>query len=296
LLTDKFEVLQQTYPIAVGKKGRDHSEVIIAIFQEMKKLFSGPFSVMYSTGNRFPAYIHSEVIAVMSDQLERWSNLKLGAGNHRYHRRFGYSCNMESVLQYVHACPSCVLMNKNISKEVIESDTVSAASIGLQKDKCLTCTNWFSHDNSPLLRYKPDPDFPKSRLINEKYIKAHKLSFDSLLEAIQYVHHGIVDMSLTKSKVVSYLRYYCFSNDTVDQIYDCANNCLVLKTVTSLHDNNEDPDNDYEKIIANKEKFPHLYEMYRLPEFMYHSYMNLDVFGEAPMHNLFPWYFEDNIH
>jgi hypothetical protein len=288
LLSDKYNVIKHTYPVGVGRKGRDHAEVITSIFQEMKNFSVGPFKVMYSTGNQFPVYVHSEIVAVMSDQLERRSNLNLGAGNHRYHRRFGYSCNMESVLDRIHACPNCTIMNKNITMDILESGNLSDEHItSIQQHNCTLCTNWFLNNNSDLLMYEPDADFPRSKLVNQKYVRSHQLTFQSLKNAIAYVHQGIENMYLSKNEAISYLRYHCFNNDTVDHIYECASNCMLLKQVSELHESNKDTDNDYEKIMSNKEKSPHLYEMYRLPEFMYQEYMFLDLFSEAPMHNLF---------
>jgi len=288
LLSDKYDVIKHTYPVGVGRKGRDHSEVITSIFREMKNLSIGTFKVMYSTGNRFPVYVHAEIVAVLSDQLERRSNLNLGAGNHRYHRRFGYSCNMESVLNRIHACPNCTIINKTISMDILDSGTVSDEHIiSMQQHNCTFCTNWFLDNNSDLLMYEPDVDFPKPKLSNGKYVRSHQLTFESLKNAIVYVHQGVENMYLSKNEALSYLRYYCFNNVTIDQIYDCASNCLLFKQVSELHASNNDSNNDYDKIMSNKQKNPSLYEMYRLPEFMYQEYMSLDLFSEAPMHNLF---------
>jgi hypothetical protein len=247
VLLDEFEVMQHTYPLAVGRKGCDHTEVMNLIFQEMKLLSSGPFSIMYSTGNKYPVYVHADIVAVMSDQLERRSNLKLGAGNHRYHCRFGYSCNMESVFPFIHACSNCSRLNKKLTLEFMEEIVLSDESIRQQRDKCTFCTNWFTCDDSNLLLYKPDDDFPKPRLINQQYIMAHKLTFDSLLNATKYVHNGIVGMYLSKSEAFSYLGSFCFNNKTIEQIYDCANNCLILNNVTTMHESNNNEDNAYEK-------------------------------------------------
>jgi hypothetical protein len=46
------DILQQAYPVAVGRKGLDHSEVISLFFKESTSLRSGVFKSMYSTGNQ----------------------------------------------------------------------------------------------------------------------------------------------------------------------------------------------------------------------------------------------------
>ena len=118
VLSTKNEVVQHTYPIAVGRKGLDHSEVFSSLFEELKKLFLGELTVMYCTSLRYPVYVHAEIVSILADQLERRANTKLGAGNHMFHRRWGFSCNMEAIRQYIHACPSCIERNNNEKRKI----------------------------------------------------------------------------------------------------------------------------------------------------------------------------------
>ena len=94
-------------------------------------------------------------------------------------------------------------------------------------------------------------------------------------------------MYLSKNEAFSYLRYYCLNNDTVERIYQRAYNCMILKKITLRSQSNDDPDNDLEKILSDKNKHPESYEMYDLPKYMDSDVIKFDVFGEAPMHCLF---------
>jgi hypothetical protein len=231
--------------------------------------------------------VHAEIVAVLADQLERRSNTKMGAGNHTSHRRWGYSCNMDSVYPYIHGCSNCTSTNQKLFQGLFSDDTIVDSMLIAANNVCTECSNWFLFEDSSLLLHKPDKDFPRSQLLNEQHIRPHKITFDVLDQAVKYVHDGILNKYLSKNEAISYLQHHCFNNDTVEQIYKCANNGFILNKVKVMHKKQEDHDNDYPKLLVDKAKHPHKYEIYQLPIFMYDNNISLDVFGDAPMHCLF---------
>ena len=96
-----------TYPIAIGRKGDDHDPIIAAVEAEMKVLRSREAPEFYIGSMRKKTRIRFSDMAHLADQPERqgFNYLRLGGG--RYSARFGVSANHNVVLLVVVAPCLC---------------------------------------------------------------------------------------------------------------------------------------------------------------------------------------------
>jgi hypothetical protein len=154
IVSDDGQLLSSTYPIAVSTKEMDHDEAHDVLYQDLKRLSSQEFLLMYSRYHRSFVYVHADVYCYKMDQPEHRKNLKLLAGNSNVHGRFGYLTNVKQLVGCIRSCDEC---SKSIICEMTETDPKCL----WRKGDCGKCTSWMYNIQSELLEYKPDDDFPR---------------------------------------------------------------------------------------------------------------------------------------
>jgi len=215
---------QNTYPIAVGKKGDSHDDVEKMIDQEVKKLAKGvdPF---YVGAHKKMLPIHFGLLATLQDQPERRTSNGLAAGNGLYTARWGVSANHNKLYaqQHLKSCQACL-------------DTMvtrfSNGNCDLPLPECQVCLNWDALKDSHLtatelpVDYPTESGYPNCRIeitqgSLEPSIKPFRITYDGLKKAIDNAHANFCGgFGWSAKNCIAYLKVEGLSTMAIDEFID----------------------------------------------------------------------------
>jgi hypothetical protein len=271
-----------TAPVGVGPKGVDHSVVEEKFHEEMLKLSTNSLIPMYNGHTKSLVGVHAEVIASLNDQPERRSCLCLSGGNSIYHARWGYAMNLKKLKKVMPACPTCyeslLKEKKDYSKNAITTEDYF-----WRQGVCCECSCWAIEVPHPLLRYKPDDDYPQECLGADKKIDSTRLDFEILKKAVDATHSNIMAGIWNKKHAHSYLRCFCLNAKFIGTVLDRAINCKMLSEADQMVDTMPELYSDIMEEVRND---PESYRKCPLPP-NWNETIPLDRYGDVPMHLLF---------
>ena len=270
-----------TYCIAIGPKGTNHQLVIKKILDNLASFVSTNTPLYSYTGvGEIPIPLSLTIFAYLGDQPERRQLNSLMAGNSTHHARWRYSCNISKITSVMRACTKCE--DRFLDSAI--SNTLPSF------DQCSTCTNWWLHEDHPLLTYPAPSAFPTNytlggepRLENDGIsplmLRPIKLTYQILQKVCTLTHDMIVTRQWGSTAAESFLSTHCINTALTKDILTRADNCLQFQMAMA---NTEDPETR-NLFISEKRSRPRAFTRATLPPFFSCS-LDLDCFVDPPLH------------
>jgi hypothetical protein len=220
--TSSTKISSSTYPVAIGKKDIPHEEVEQCLIDELESLMKGPMTILFSNNLKSPVHVHAETFCILNDQPERRSGLGLAAGNAKYHRRWGFSCDIKCMIGQIPACTQCM--------SHIENSIYSTHVTWNNMPSCSKCTRWMGDRiSSDRLLEQEWEHMDGNDLRAQTGPLPFKLRLDTLTGVIEQVHDGIVSSNFSAKVAEEILHRYCLSSKMSDNAIQFAKNCLIYK-------------------------------------------------------------------
>ena len=273
--------MNNTYPIAVGKKGENHDAIIGKIENEMREIRKG--KEYYIGSIKKKARIQFSDFAHLADQPERRSINHLAAGNAMYAARFGVSANHKECFGVLKACEWCDKSNQSRLGQ-IDLNTF------LPFPECSDCMNWDVLKEGPLGYTNPPANYPLlpdeagashdyetspyCRLVRVKtaeggtkqVIKPFCMTFEGLKGAVELAHECFVNGGWSGAMAQAYLKVENLNDDFIEKILEMANRCYSLAVANSNEtEADERMQEVYRLIKEDAAKNPTLYQRVPFP-------------------------------
>lgn len=274
--------LETTFPIALSTKGSDHEVIEREVKKEILRLQSGQFISVYSRAHKQTVHVHAEIYCIMNDQPERRSNLGLSNGNSTCHSRFGVLMDCKQNKNVIRSCNDC---SKSIELEVtdyINKTSDNRRDSWWRANCCEDCSAWMFSLSHPLLRYKPDKDFPLLFCDVEHLLEPKQITRELLQTTITRVHDLLLSSSITIAEAKSIMKYSGFNSAVQDQILESASNCKGMMAAFNEKDNDPENYNDY---LNSKNMNPQAFMKFELPSAWY-GFNDVKQYVDVPMHLL----------
>lgn len=273
-----------TYPIAVGPKGSDHRKVLRRILADLTTLRSEISPLRSYVGVGLPPIpVSLEVFAYLGDQPERRGLNFLMLGGSTHHARWRYSCNTEKLSDVLRACSYC----ENMSLQMATSGIMNPDQLLFV---CSKCTNWWMHEDHPLLIYEAPAKFPPTHLLGgivrtpgdeipPGMLRPLELTYPVLTTVCNMAHDMIVNCQWGSATAEVFLNTHCINGTLTDEIIEHADNCLQFELAMA---NSDDPATK-NLFKEEKRKRPKAFSRALLPPF-YNSSLSLNQFVDPPLH------------
>jgi hypothetical protein len=186
---------KNTFVLAIGREGEDHSEVREILYNDIKRLANGH---KYYDGKGF---VELEVILVcnLADRPERSENTGFGSHMGDLTVRWGHVCNISPIL---HSCDSC---NENRMNNIPPYQ------------ECADCYDW-SFDR---IMIEVDKDFPQEvEECTDGFIASHIFSYKNAITACEIACANITSRKWGHAKFKSYLRHQGINNKVINKVLE----------------------------------------------------------------------------
>ena len=226
--------VQNSFPIAVGKKGDSHEAIYSKIAEALNKMkdprTQKPFYVGWKN-KLVPCYF--ETLAWLGDQPERRGENKLMLGSSTYHARFGVSADHLSLYRSnrLQSCTQCIEKMKGL----YNSPPPDLRHLLL----CDECLNWDALTDSPLAnvpcpgkypKYNIDDDPRSLRIVNKRLskvgeellLKPFRITYDSLKEAVKVAHAAYLADEWDMDNCKEFLKVEGINSDFLEQFREHA--------------------------------------------------------------------------
>jgi hypothetical protein len=266
--------LTHVYPVAVGPKNVDHTEVEKIILQDILSLSmynrEQPWEI-YNGSKKKKEAVSVHLLAVIQDQPERRGNNGLMLGTSTYHPRWGYCMDFYENKEKLCPCNDCFTKMTSVTGN-------DPWDMGM----CESCNNWALHLGHPSLHFGVEEDFPADdELTEEGKLLPKELSYEYLKQVVQKTHEKVVNGEWKKVQAEEYLRVNCMNTSAQEEILECAGNCAALESAHL-----SDDVTILESIAQLQEEEPKKYRMWEWPS-VWDSGLLIQDSCEAAMHELF---------
>jgi hypothetical protein len=218
-----------TYTIAMGRKGLDHDPVEQKINEELKLLQEGTLPPFYIGTTKKCVHVYFELLATLQDQPERRSANHLGMGNAKYTTRFGVSADHDALYSKLKSCATCL---------EIMSQRFQEGEWDLPLPNCTKCLNWDVLTDSSLARTPVHKNYPEvaegdqCRTVTvdgQRYLKPFRIEYESLAGSLftahnQYAKHD----GWSLDGLRQYLKVEGLNKDIIDKIEEHAINAKAV--------------------------------------------------------------------
>lgn len=259
-----------TYPIAFGRKGDDHSRVFEKVESDMQQLRGGTFPPCYVGPLKKQARVLFGAFAHLADQPERRGINQLRLGSGKFSARFGVSANHKDLYGALKACPVCSARNRH---------SLETRQYTIPIPTCPSCMNWdFLATNNDVLGASPPPtnypllaenngdgntyrNSPFCRIVfieNKQLIKPFEITYESLEGAIDLAHECYCKHGWSSANVDAYLRVEGINDEFIEIFMEYAQRCYSLAIA-------EANPGIYDHILLDKEKHPERYQRVPCP-------------------------------
>ena len=255
--------MDNTYPIAIGRKGDDHGPVIRRLEEEMDQLRKGSCAPFYVGKKQQTLKIGFEIFATLQDQPERRGFNSLRLGNGKYSARSGVSANHGELYPHLKACKQCLKTMEERTSQERETLPLPTCEVCLNWDalRCQTNLNLaLPPKDYPLLATHDENGFyknsPACRIVVTKdgeRIRPFRVTFTTLCNASDLAHDAYCNHGWNEGNCRAYLRVECFHDNIQNSLLDHAGNCLALKAARAQPDK-------YADIVAHAQEHPDLYK------------------------------------
>ena len=221
--------MDNTFPLAVGKKGDDHGPVVAKVERDLQMLRSGLCAPFYVGRQQKKAKLVFELFATLQDQPERRDFNCMRAGNGSHTGRFGVSADHLAIYKanVLPLCGPCLQLME--SKIAIDDCTWPLPS-------CRTCVRWdVLDDPNQLTLCKPPSDYPTTgscRIVNtaggSPLIKPFRITYDSLKAAIDTAHEQYVSGVWTTQQYEAFLEVEGLSTKFIEKAMEHSSRSYSL--------------------------------------------------------------------
>ena len=266
---DHSHRMDNTYPIAIGRKNDNHEPVIQRLEEDMKSLRTGCVDPFYVGKQQKKLDIGFEIFAALQDQPERRSFNGLRHGNGTYSARFGVSANHRALYPVLKSCTAC--LHTMETRSTAEKRTLAVPT-------CNSCLNWdvlrcqtnlslvTPAKDYPLLSENGGDDIyyrtsPVCRLIQTpdgQRIRPFKITYESLCLALDLAHDAYCIHGWTEASTKAYLQVECYDDHTIDNLLEHAANSLSLQAARAQPEK-------YAALLADAEYYPDKYIKMKRP-------------------------------
>lgn len=239
-ILDNGHCINHTYPIAVGKKGDDHSPVIARIEEDCQRMRTGNTSPFFVGVTKKRVRVICDVFACLHDQPEKREFNSMRGGTSHHTGRFGVSANHVLLYPKLKACERCL---KTMKERVSEEEWTLPLPV------CNECLNWdVLNDPNQLGLYPPPDNYPlipsdaaedhfykcsnQCRIVEkngEQLLKPFQITYETLRSGIAFAHAAFVDHDWNQQNCAAYLMVEGIDEKTIQQFADHAVNSLCLK-------------------------------------------------------------------
>jgi hypothetical protein len=259
-----------TYPIAFGRKGDNHSCVWEKIESDMQQLRGGTLCPFYVGPLKKKARVLFGAFAHLADQPERRGINQLRLGSGKFSARFGVSANHKDLYGALKACAVCSARNRLC---------LETRQYTIPIPTCPSCMNWdFLTTNSDVLGASPPPpnypllaentgdhntyrNSPFCRIVflgNKQLIKPFATTYESLKGALDLAHECYCKHGWSSTNVEAYLRVEGINDEFIEIFMQYAQRCYSLSIA-------EANPGLYNNILMDKEKHPERYQRVPYP-------------------------------
>ena len=273
--------MDNTFPIAVGKKGDDHGVVVAEVERDLHMLRSGLCAPFYVGRQQKKAKLVFELFATLQDQPERRDYNCMRAGNGSHTGRFGVSADHLAIYKanVLPLCGPCLqLMERNLAADDCTWPLPS----------CHRCVRWdVLDDPNQLALCKPPSDYPitgSSRIVNTTgggpLIKPFRITYKSLKAAIDTAHEQYVSGIWTTQQYEAFLEVEGLSTKFIEKAMEHSSRSFSLEIAR------QNPQK-YQAIITAAELDPVQYGKVPYPPAWDRPTIGLDLHPDVIMHLLF---------
>lgn len=290
--TSEGNRLQNTFPIAIGKKGISHEPVYSRVSESLFKLMQqkdphGTYYIGY-TNKLYHGYF--ETFACLGDQPERRKeNYHLG-GSGTFGARFMVSANHLAMYERLRSCDTCKVALKQVLRENEWSTPIPVPT-------CDRCLNWdalveseLAHSPLPSQYPRQDvPNMPDGRLVQKDgnwFLKPFKVSYESMKQAIDTAHQAYCDNAWTIAQCESFLKVECLNAEYIERFREHAEFAKAL---------NEAEGEDLQYLQAKQQSDPKMFEKVPYSSSWTRPGIELASYVEPIMHILFHGITNDNM-
>jgi hypothetical protein len=258
-----------TYPLAIGKKGDSHDEVLRRIEEEMKIVRRG-FEVYVGCRKRRAVVQFTEFVH-LADQPERRGINHLQLGTSNFATRFGVSAHHKECYNVLKACRVCAKENRRLVLH-------KGGNPPQLPPKCTVCLNWDVFSNDQLALTKPPTDYPllcsneedggvyeKSkfcRLVRVaeggrvvQKLKPFRVTYESLIGATKLAYDCFLHHGWSPQNVACYLKVETITTAYINEFQKHANYAFSLHEV----ENNGLDQKLVQELQKDARKYPHKY-------------------------------------
>lgn len=288
-LSCQYDLISDTYPVAISEKGVDHEEVEHALKYELEWFSQEGYGLFYSSYHKSPVYVHLDLYCSKMDQPERRSALRLMGGNSLVHGRFGYLVDCRQNVNKIRSCKECT------TSIVQEHSNGNHGKVPFWRTgTCVKCTAWMINPVNNLLAYKVEQkdtkNFPKEAYdFSNNTISPKRIQFKEMYVATRVVLSNLTAVNWegetwTSQQCKTFLKYTGYNTKAVADIIQRCNNIRNFNEIQSNHTKyNPEP---LAAIMKEKDDNPEKYEPFSAPSSWYH-FNDTSVFVDVPMHLLF---------
>lgn len=218
---------QNTFPIAVGRKGISHDAIYEEVGKSLARLQQqhDAANLFYigATNKLSPGYF--EVFACLGDQPERRKENCHQGGNATFGARFMVSANHLHIYDKLKSCQVCKQNLKNTFTTIDWSDAI-------QVPRCNNCLNWDAlveseHSLAPLPEKYPPPESAalQERVVKKNdqwFLKPFRMSYKQLMQAVDTAHDRYTNNIWTMDQCTSYLKVEGMTDNYIERFREHA--------------------------------------------------------------------------
>lgn len=285
----QHNLLQQTYPLTVGKSTKDHALAEEYLLRKIHKLMEEPIE-MFSFHHGAPVSVVAVPYAFICDQPERRKATKTMGGNSIFHARFCFSIYHKALLPVLRACGQCL----------------TSMRMGVLPVDCDNCVNWdterATQRGSPTivskLKLHPHKDYPSAYFGQSESFKNQYLTEDGMIlpfqltscrlkQSFYLAFNNLVSGNWGSKQVQAFLDRECFMSELTRQIIDRGTSARALAKIRD--GSSQDSPAAQALMDRDSERNPEKYLAPTIP-FSWHIHDNQDsllLFPDVLMHLLF---------
>lgn len=224
--------LENTYCIAIGEKDAPLDVIERKVIDELELLCD--FPKFYVGSSKSVQTAHFERLCSLGDQPARRSANYCTHGNGTFSAQFGRSADCKQLYPKLKSCQNC-------TKKLV-TRFKSCSSWQQPIPECDICLNWdtLNDSNASLSLFLPPKDypcddmdslFPKGRVIHRDdkfYLKPFRVSYKSMMQAIELAHCKFVDDIWNKHNCDAFLKVEGLNTAIIDRFFLHATRAKAL--------------------------------------------------------------------
>lgn len=297
--SDNSNLVENTYPVAIGLKGTSHDEVEAKHTVELRKLQSPSLPPFYCGETNAMVNCHFEVMVNLGDQPEKRDINGVARGNATWAARSFVSANNRILYPRLKACAPCF--------EIMCAQLQVSHPESTELPRCTRCLNWDVLQSGTSLSLVPIPPMypyagrPQNRnqpplrvpgKINRvvighdgaRYLRPFCISYESLRSAVEEAHSGFCQYGWSASHCRAFLSVECLDNKLIDRFLEYAKRAKAYFLATRDGASNNEA---RAALLAHQRNRPDLFERMPMPSIHNRIGVSLFSFIEALMHIIF---------